>query len=191
MEVAMKDENSDWQALKSDWQASGPAEEALAGMVRGSLVWRIWASRIWFSLEVLSFLFLGFLVIANIFAGQLAIATEVAVITVICLAAVVWARSGRVMGSMKSLIDMIELTLSRARKSLRLVYVTYAAVAALYVKTVIEASAPLLQDDLSLRRIAWLTFCGTATAVYHFYIQSRMRRFDALRRSIRGTGESQ
>jgi hypothetical protein len=187
----MKNEDSDWQALKSDWQASGPVGEALARMVRGSLVWRIWASRAWFGLEVLSFLWLGFVVIANLFAGQFAIATEVAAIAVICLAAVVWARSGRAMGGMHSLIDMIELTLARARKSLRLVYVTYAAVAALYVKTLIEASTPLLQDDLSLGRIAWLTFCGTATAVYHFYIRSRMRRFDALRRSIRGNGDSQ
>ncbi len=186
----MKDENADWQALKSDWQAGG-AEEALAGMVRGSLAWRIWASRAWFVLEVLSFLFLGFVVIGNIAAGQLAIAAEAAVITAICLAAVVWARSGRVMGGMNSLIDMIELTLSRARKSLRLVYVTYAVVAVLYVKTLIEAGMMLLQDDLSLRRIVWLTFCGAATVVYHLYIRSRMRRFDSLRRSIRGTGESQ
>lgn len=184
-------ENPDWRALKADWQASGPAEDALAGMIRASLAWRIWASRIWFTLEVLSFVFFGFLVIAHSFAGNLAIAIEVAVITAICLAAVVWARSGRVMGGMNSLVDMIELTLSRARKSLRLVYVTYAAVVALFVKTVIEAGAPLLQDDLTLWRIAWLTFCGIATAVYHLYLNSRLRRFGSLRRSIQGTGESQ
>src|SRR5688500_20264098 len=106
----MKDEASDWRALKADWQASGAAEEALAGMVRGSIVWRIWASRAWFGLEVLSFLWLGFVVIANIFAGKLAIAMEVGVITVMCLAAVVWARSARVIGGMKSLVDMIDLT---------------------------------------------------------------------------------
>jgi hypothetical protein len=187
----MKNDNPDWQALKADWQASGPAEDALASMVRGSLVWRIWASRVWFGLEVLSFLWLGFVVVANILAGQFAIATEVAVITIICLAAVVWARSGRLMGGMNSLTDMIELTLSRARKSLRLVYLTYALVAALFVKTLIEASAPLVQDDLSLFRIAWLTCCGAATAVYHFFLRSRRRRFDSLRRSIRGIGESQ
>lgn len=187
----MKSENGDWQALKADWQSNGPAAEALTGIVRGSLAWRIWASRVWFGLEVLSFVFLGFLVLANLLAGKLAIAMEVAVITAICLATVVWARSGRVMGGMNSLIDMIELTLSRARKSLRLVYVTYAAVAILAVKTFIEASSPMLLDDLSLIRIAWLAFCGAATAVYHFYLQSRVRRFDSLRRSIRGTGESQ
>jgi hypothetical protein len=186
----MKNDDTDWEALKTDWQASGPAEEALADMVRGSLVWRIWASRVWFGLEVLSFLWLGFVVIANVFARQLAIATEVAVITGICLAAVMWARSGRVMGGMDSLTDMIELTLSRARKSLRLVLLTYAIVAGLLVKTFIEASAPLPQDDLSLFRIGWLTFCGAATAVYHFYLQSRVHRFESLRRSIRGTGES-
>lgn len=187
----MKNEDSDWQTLKADWQASSPAEEALMGIVRGSLVWRIWASRAWLALEGLSFLWLGLVVVANIFAGQLAIAMEVAVITAICLAAVVWARSGRVMGGMNSLTDMIELTLSRARKSLRLVYLTYALVAALFVKTLIEASAPLLQNDLALFRIGWLTFCVIATAVYHFYLRLRMRRFVSLRRSIRGTGEKQ
>lgn len=187
----MKNENGDWQALKTEWQTSDPVEEAFAGIMRGSLAWRIWASRVWFGLEVLSFLFLGFLIFANIFAGQLTIAMEVGVITVVCLAAIVWARGGRVMGGMNSLIGMIELTLSRARKSLRLVYVTYASVAVFGVKTFIEATAPMLQDDLSLIRIAWLAFCGAATAVYHFYLRSRMRRFDSLRRSIRGTGESQ
>src|SRR5687767_12500972 len=170
MEAAVKHENPDWQSLKVDWQANGPAEETLAGMMRGSLVWRLWASRLWFSLEVLSFLFLGFLVIANAFAGKLAVAVEVAVITLICLAAIVWARSGRHMGGMHSLVDMIELTLSRARKSLRLVYVTYAAVATLLIKTIIQASAPLLQDDLALSRIAWLTFSGIAATVYHLYL---------------------
>lgn len=187
----MKDETSDWRALKSDWQASGPVEEALAGMMRGSLTWRIWASRCWFGLEVLSFLFLGFVVLANIFAGQLAIAMEVAVITVVCLMAVVWARSARVIGGMNSLIDMIDLTLSRARKSLRLVYVTYPVVTAMYVKAFVDASAPLLQDDLFLIRIGWLTFCGIVTGAYHSYIRSRVRRFEALRRSILGTGEQQ
>lgn len=185
----MKDEDPHWQALKTDWQSSSPTEEALAGMVRGSLVWRIWASRAWFGLEMLAFLWLGVVVIANMFAGQPAIAAEVAVITVICLAAVVWARSGRVMGGMNSLTDMVELTLSRARKSLRLVYLTYAVVVALLIKTLVEMSTSL-PDDLSLIRLGWLTFCGAATAVYHFYLQSRVRRFDALRRSIRGTGES-
>lgn len=187
----MKDEDPHWQALKADWQASGPAEEALAGMVRGSLVWRIWASRVWFGLEVLSFLWLGLVVIAHIFAGQLASAAEVAVITGICLAAVVWARSARVMGGMGSLADMVELTLSRARKSLRLVYLTYVVVAALFVRTLIQAGASVLDDDLSLFRLGWLTFGGVAAVVYHFYLGARMRRFDSLRTALRGTGESQ
>lgn len=187
----MKDETSYWRALKTDWQSSGAAEQALAGIVRGSLRWRIWASRFWFGLEVLSFLFLGFMAVANFFAGKLANAVEIAVITAACLAAVVWARSARVIGGMISLVEMIEFTLSRSRKSLRLVYVTYAVVAAMYVNALIDASAPLIQDDLFLIRIAWLTFCGTATGVYHFYTRSRVRRFEGLRRSILGTGSQQ
>jgi hypothetical protein len=185
----MKDEHSDWQDLKTAWQTGGAAEQVLAGLMRGSLRWRIWASRAWFGLEVLSFLFLGFVALGNMFAGQLAIAAEVAVIGFICLAAVVWARSARVTGGMNSLVDMIDLTLSRARKSLRLVYVTYPVVAGLFVKAFVDAIAPWPQDDLFLRRVVWLTFCGVATAVYHAYIRARLRRFEVLQRSIRGTGD--
>jgi hypothetical protein len=187
----MKDEIPDWRDLKTDWQTGVAAEEALAGLMRGSLTWRIWASRFWFGLEVLSFLFLGFVALGNLLAGQLAVAAEVAVITVICLAAIVWARSARVTGGMFSLADMIELTLSRARKSLRLVYITYPVVAGMYVKAFIDATAPWPQDDLFLRRIVWLTFSIVAAVVYHAYVRGRVRRFEALQRSIRGTGDKE
>src|SRR5262245_37685772 len=129
--------NDDWRGLKSDWQGSTPLEAFALVTLRGSLRWRIWASRAWFVLEVLSFLFLGLAVVANLGTGQIAQGVGLGLVVAFCLAASIWARSGRVIGSLDSVAGMIELTLSRARKSLRLVYGTYAVIAVSAVAVVL------------------------------------------------------
>jgi len=176
----MTHDDGDWRGLKSDWQGSTPLEAFARVTLRGSLRWRIWASRAWFALEVLSFLFLGLAVMANLGAGQVVQGVGLGIVVAFCLAASVWARSGRVVGNLDSVPGMIDMTLSRARKSLRLVYGTYAVIA-------VSAVAVILDGQRVGERLVLLGFCGAITAAYQAYLRVRLARFESLQRYFRGT----
>lgn len=180
----MQDEQADWFALKTGWQASAPAEATVSARMRRSLRWRILGSRLWFATELLSFLALGLFIAQHLWMHQLAPAITLASITAFCLAASVWARRGRVGGGMHSLAAMIDLTLARARKTLRLVFGTYAVIAVMLGATFGGALPPLTGDEQSLGRLAWLGFAAVVTVIYHVYTKTRMRRFEAVRRSL-------
>jgi hypothetical protein len=181
----MERDTTDWSSLKSDWQSRSPIEDLASRALRGSLLWRIWASRAWFALEVLSFLFLGFAVLQNLLLGRVAQGLGLGVVVAFCLAASIWARGARLVGGMDSLTGMIELTLSRARKSMRIVYATYAVIGISLIAAAADALAPLSQDDRFLVRLVLLAICAGATAVYHFYVRARIRRFESIQRSFR------
>ena len=55
----MKTETGEWNALRADWRAETPADEALGARLYQSLRWRIWASRTWFTSEMISFALLA------------------------------------------------------------------------------------------------------------------------------------
>jgi hypothetical protein len=177
-------DQTDWLSLKSDWQSRSPIEDLASRALRGSLLWRIWASRAWFALEVLSFLFLGFAVVQNLLFGNIAQGVGLGVVVAFCLAASIWARGARLVGSMDSINGMIELTLSRARKSLRIVYATYAVIAISLIAAAADVQGPPTEDDRFLVRLVLLAICTGATAVYHFYVRARIRRFASIQRSF-------
>ncbi len=181
----MSHESADWQNLKSDWQASSPLETIAMGALRGSLRWRIWASRAWFALEVLSFLFLGLVMLLNLLHGQVARGVGLGVVVALCLAASIWARRGRQIGSLDSIPGMIELTLSRARKSLRIVYATYAVIGVTLIAAVADADWPRGDDDVLIARLIKLAVCAAATLVYHLYVRARVGRFESIRRAFK------
>lgn len=176
-------EDMDWQQMKSDWQSRSPIENLAAGALRGSLRWRIWASRAWFVLEVASFLFLGLVVVLNLLHGHIAQGVGLGVVVAFCLAASIWARRARLVGSMESLPGMIELTLSRARKSVRIVQATYAVIVASLIGAAADATA---DGDRFVARLVLLAICAAATAVYHFYVRARIRRFESIQRTFGG-----
>ena len=177
-------DNMDWQQLKADWQSRTPVENLAAGALRGSLRLRIWASRAWFGLELLSFAFLGLAVVQNLMLGHIAQGVGLGIVVAFCLAASVWARRARLVGSMESISGMIDLTLARARKSVRIVQATYAVIVVTAVAAAADAESPSLQDDRFLVRLVLLAICAGITAVYHLYVRVRIRRFESIRRSF-------
>lgn len=181
----MSHETADWQNLKSEWQASSPLVQIATGALRGSLRWRIWASRAWFVLEVLSFLFLGLVVLLNLLQGYFARGAGLGVVVALCLAASIWARRGRLIGNLDSIPGMIELTLSRARKSLRIVHATYAVIGVTLLAAVADAGWAPGDDDVFIARLIKLAVCAGATLGYHLYVRARVARFESIRRMFK------
>lgn len=176
----MKDDAADWQALKSAWQST-PYEQIAASALRGSLRWRIWLSRAWFTLEVLAFLFLGVVVALNVAAGQTQQAVGLGVVVAFCLAASIWARRGRLVGNLTSVPGMVELTLSHARKSLRIVYASYAVFGVTALAAFIDAGAPFVEDARFIGRLVLLTVSTLVTIAYHLYLGARIARLESIR----------
>jgi hypothetical protein len=177
----MRDDEAAWLALKSDWQANVPLESVLSNRVRASLLRRIWFSRLWLAIEVVSFLFLG-LVIAQHFAlRQFGAGTTLALITGFCVVASLWVRRARLVGNMESLKGMVDFTLSRAKRLLRIVYGSYAVMAMLLA--MVFAGGVSTQDDRFLARVIWLGISLAVCVAIHIRTHVRIRRFE----SIRGT----
>jgi hypothetical protein len=135
---------------------------------------------------VLSFAFLGLIVLQNLLVGRLAQGVGLGIVVAFCLAASIWARRARLVGNMDSINGMIELTLGRARKSLRIAQATYAVIAISAIAAALDAQSTPGQGDLFGVRIVLLAICAAATAVYHFYVRARIRRFESIRRSFGG-----
>jgi hypothetical protein len=169
--------SDDWRNLKSEWQGGAP-DPALTVSVRRSLTWRIWVSRAWFVSELLSFLWLGVIFAQRIATAQFAAAGGIAMLGGLLVAGVLWARSGRRLGNMDSLAGMVELTLTRARTTLRMVYGTYAVLLILLALLFTSFRPP--EDQLPWK-LGWLAISAVVTVAVHLLTRSRIRRFRSIR----------
>jgi hypothetical protein len=172
-----------WSAMKSDWQDAGAPDPGLSSRLRTSLLWRIWAARAWFASEAVSFVLLLLIIVQNFAVGEDLRAWFLAAIASLCVAGFVWARRGRRLGNRgESLVDLIEISLSRARTGLRIVYVSYVVIALMFVATFAEAEWPLHGDERSVARLAWLGLSAAAAVAWQLVTMSRRDRFAALQK---------
>jgi hypothetical protein len=174
----MKDDAPDWGNLKAAWQNSVPIP---VDALRGSLRWRIWGSRAWFALEVLSFIYIGLVVVQNLLIGRIAQGAGLGVVVALCLALSVWARRARLVGGMDSVPGMVEHALSRARKSLRITQATYAVIAITLIAAFLDGLPTPWTNDRFLLRLVLLGMFTAATVVYHVYTRVRLRRLSDIR----------
>ena len=168
---------TEWRDLKSQWQGGAP-DPALEVRVRWSLTWRIWLSRAWLASELLCFVLLGLIIAQKVALAQFAAAAGLAVMAGFCVAGWLWARSGRRLGNMDSLTGMVDLALSRARTSLRMVYGTYAVILILLASIFIGVRPPAEQ---LAGKLAWLGISAVVTVVVHLFARARIRRFRSIR----------
>jgi hypothetical protein len=170
----------DWRDLEAGWQ-SAPLDSAFVAKVRFSMQWRIWLSRAWFTSEMLSGLLLIALIVQNLVVGRIAVAGSLTLIGAVCAAGFWWARGARLVGNMESLLGMVDLTLSRARRTLRLVFGSYAVMLLLLVAVLAR------RDEMFAPHLAWLIFSIAVAGVIHVWTWLRLRRFTAIRRALFGS----
>ena len=185
----MKTDESEWGAMRSQWHALEVPEQLAAGMLRSSLRWRILVSRIYFAMELVSFLLLIAIAAVYFATAQFGKALSVSGIFAVCLTAILWARHRPVGGNMDSLVGMIDLALGRARRTLRLVYATYVILVALVGWQAWDYSSsvpgtPAADPDRAVANLIAFAITAIATVGYHLYTRARLRRFQAIRQSF-------
>lgn len=170
----------DWRDLRSDWQ-SASLDSAFVAKVSFSLKWRFWLSRAWLASELLASLLLILIIVQNIVVGRFAEAVSMMLFGGACLAGFLWARGVRIDGDKDSLLGMAELAVARSRRTLRLVYGSYAVFLLLLIDRLAR------EGEFLAGHLAWLALSTAVAAVIHVLARLRLRRFAAIRHALSGS----
>ena len=180
--------DKEWADMKTNWQSTSIAETFMTEKLRWSLRLRMIGSWIWLGLEVASFIMLAVLAAIQVAMGQYGVAAALTLLNVVAISASVWARRSPLRSARGSLMELIDLTIQRARRSERFAwaqYITTAAcmayVIAMYFSGVGDALAAY--HDAGRATVAMVIFVLYAIGVgfYHRYVRLRARRFLELR----------
>jgi len=184
--------NSDeWADMKTGWRATSTAETFMTEKLRFSLRLRMIGSWTWLALEIASGVLLLVLAGVQLAMGQVGIAVALTALNLTAAGASFWARRSPLRSAKGSLLELIDLTIHRARRSERFAWAQYLTVAACmtYVMAMYFSSAgdPLAAyHDAGRATVALIIFAvyAVGVAIYHRYARTRGRRFAALRASF-------
>jgi hypothetical protein len=171
--------SDDWRDLRTDWQSTAH-DPVFTSRVRISLLARIWLARVWLACELLSALMLGFIVVQNFIVGRHGTAAVLLGIGAACAAGWWWARRVRLAGNLQSLRGMVDLTVTRARRTLRLVFGSYVVLGLALLWAVRR------EEDFLPTQIAWVAISLAVMIAIHVWTFLRLRRFTALRAFLGG-----
>jgi len=173
--------------MKSQWQSSSFAESFMTEKLRWSLRLRMLGSWLWLGLEVLGGILLVVLAVMQAAMGNIVAAIAVTLLNVIAVSASVWARRSPLRSARGSLMELIDLTIQRARRSERFAWAQYFTTAACVVYVLIAYqtgfAGPGTYHDKERAGVALTIFALYAVGVglYHAYARRRARRFLELR----------
>ena len=183
--------DKEWADMKTNWQSTSATDALLTEKLRWGLRLRMIGSWAWLGLEVVSALLLLMLAAIQVKMGQLGVAAALTALTLAAVGASWWARRSPLRGAKGSLMDLIDLTIHRARRSERFAWAQYLTVAAcmayviaMYFSEVGDRQAAY--HDAGRVVAAMITFAIYAVGVvfYHRYARRRARRFTELRASF-------
>jgi hypothetical protein len=191
------DNNEEWKDMKSQWQSGSVAESFMTEKLRWSLRLRMIGSWVWLSLEIASFITLAVLAAIQWAMGQPGVAAALTLLNIVAIGASVWARRSPLRSARGSLMELIDLTIQRARRSERFAWAQYlttgacmAYVLALYFSDVGDSLAAY--HDAGRATVALCIFAVYAVGVgfYHRKARRRARRFLELRDRFVGNGKA-
>lgn len=177
--------------MKIQWQSSSLAETLMTEKLRWGLRLRMLGSWVWLGLEISSGILLLVLAVFQAMMGNVGAAIALTVLDVVFAGASFWARRSPLRSASGSLMELIDLTIQRARRSQRFAwaqYVTTAACAAyvLIVYLTGFAGPPAAYQDKERAGLALAIFAlyAVGVGVYHAYARRRAHRFAELRRGF-------
>lgn len=186
-------DNEEWNDMKTQWKSASIAETLMTRQLRWSLRLRMLGSWIWLGLEVASFLMLAVLAAVQVAMGQYGVAAALTVLNVVAMSASIWARRSPLRSAKGTLIELIELTIQRARRSERFAWAQYltaaacmAYVIAMYFSGVGDALAAYHDADRAVVALLIFAAYGVGVGFYHRYARRRARRFLELRHEFEG-----
>src|SRR5688572_6121484 len=186
----MNPENHDkeWKDMKTNWQSVSIAESFMTEKLRWSLRLRMIGSWVWLGLEVASFIMLGVLAAIQVAMGQLGVAAALTLLNVVAISASVWARRSPLRSARGSLMELIDLTIHRARRSERFAWAQYfttaacvAYVIAMYFSGVGDSQAAYHDAGRATGAMVIFALYAVGVAFYHRYARRRARQFLELR----------
>lgn len=189
-------EQEEWKDMKTHWQSTSVTEFMMTQQLRWGLRMRMVGSWLWLACEILGFLLIGVLGIIQIAMGQTAPGLLYIGLVLVCGGASLWARRASLRGASGSLVELVDLSLKRARRSVRMAWANYfmtfasvACVLLLYFSDIGDRDAAY--HDGARVGVAMVLFAlyGAGVGVYHAYARRRLRRFAAMRAQLTPRGE--
>ena len=183
--------DKEWADMKTNWQSTSIAETFMTEKLRWSLRLRMIGSWVWLGLEVASFIMLAVLAAIQVAMGQYGVAAALTLLNVVAISASVWARRSPLRSARGSLMELIDLTIQRARRSERFAWAQYlttaacmAYVIAMYFSGVGDSLAAYHDAGRATTALVIFTLYAMGVGLYHRYVRLRARRFLELRRKF-------
>ena len=174
-----------------NWLASTSiAETFMTEKLRWSLRLRMVGSWLWLGVEVLGAVLLVVLAVIQVMMGNVGAAVALTVLNVVAAGASFWARRSPLRSAKGSLMELIDLTIHRARRSERFAWAQYFTTAAcvVYVLAAVLGivGPPETHQDYERASVALVIFglYAVGVGIYHWYARRRGRRFLELRQSF-------
>ncbi len=185
------DNDQEWTDMKANWQKTAVSEKWMTEKLRASLRLRRIGSWAWLVLEIGGFALLTALAGVQLAMGETANAIAITLLNVCAAGASIWARRSPLRSAQGSLVELIDITIQRARRSVRFAwaqYFTTAAVAA-YVLVMffadIGSSVAAYNDaDRVTAALVILLLYLAGVGFFHHRALGRARRFTEMRREI-------
>jgi len=184
-------QDMEWADMKTGWQAISISETFMTEKLRWSLRLRMIGSWLGLGLELVGALLLAVIAIIEVTRGNLVAAGAVTLLNVVCAVASIWARRSPLRRATGNLLELIDLTIHRARRSERFAWAQYFTTAATIAFVVAMffgnagGSIPPFDDPvLAIVALVSLGVYAIGVGVYHWYARRRGRRFLELRQSF-------
>jgi hypothetical protein len=190
------DEQEEWKHMKANWQSTSVAEFMMTQQLRLGLRMRMVGSWLWLGIETAGFLLITLLGIVQMAMGQQAIGALYIVLALVCAGASWWARRVPLRGASGSLPELVDLSLRRARRGVRMAWANYFMTAvcviwvlALYFSNVGDLDAAYHDGARVGVALALFAVYAIGVGVYHLYARRRVRRFIDLRAQLTPRGD--
>ncbi len=184
----IQDEQQEWNDMKTQWQSASVSEILMTQKLRWSLRLRMLGSWIWLGLEIAAFILVVVLGCVQAAMGHGGVAAVFIGLALIFMGSSLWARRLSLRGASGSLLELIELTIRRARRSVRMAWANYfmtavsiAAVLVLYLFDLGDATAAYKDGERLAVALVIFALYAIGVGVYHAYARRRVSRFEALR----------
>ena len=181
-------EQEEWQAMKIQWKSTSVAEMLMTQQLRWGLRLRMLGSWVWFGTEIAALLLITLLGIIQVAMGQAAVGSLYIVLALVGVGASWWARRASLRGASGSLLELVELSLRRAQRGIRMAWANYFMTAAsivwvlvLYSSGIGDAQAAYHDGARVGAAMAMFAVYAVGVGIYHAYARRRVRRFVALR----------
>ena len=192
----IQNEQEEWNDMKTQWQSTSMSEMWMTQKLRWSLRLRMLGSWIWLGLEVAAFILVIVMGCVQGAMGHGGVAAVLIGLALVFAGSSVWARRLSLRGASGSLLELIELSIRRARRSVRMAWANYfmtavsvAAVLVLYLFDFGDPSAAYHDGARVTVAMCLFAVYAIGVAAYHAYARRRIRRFAALRTQFAARGE--